>query len=113
MILTGLGRGTFVIFLTASLTHGQPASPKQFDVASVKPYQLQDGNFMIRPFPDGTFRAVGVTLKMLIMFAYNVKAFQISGVPGWMGNDLWEITAKTEGLGSASLRSDSQARVQV
>ena len=67
---------------------------------------------MIRPFPDGTFRAVGVTVKMLIMFAYNVKAFQVSGVPGWVGNDLWEITAKNDGLGNAPSRRESQARVQ-
>ena len=111
MILTGLGRGAFLIFLT-SFAQGQSASPNQFDVASVKAYEIRDGNFMIRPQLDGTFRAVGVTVKMLIMFAYNVKAFQVSALPRWAGTDLWEIQAKTEGLSGAPSRRDLQARVQ-
>jgi uncharacterized protein (TIGR03435 family) len=112
VIVKTSGRASFAIFLTAFFTQGQPAPPRQFDIASIKAYKLQDGNFMIRPLPGGTFRAVGVTLKMLIMFAYNIKAFQVSGLPGWAGIDLWEIEAKTEGLEGTPSRPDSQTRVQ-
>jgi uncharacterized protein (TIGR03435 family) len=85
---------------------------KKFDVASIKPYNAQDGNFMIRTQPDGTFRAVGVTIKMLVMFAYNIKVFQVSGAPAWAGTELWEIQAKTDRSGGPSSRADSQARLQ-
>ena len=72
--------------------------PKRFDVATIKPYAVYDGNFMIRPQPGGKFSAVGVTLQMLVMWAYNVKAFQILGAPRWEGTDLWEIQAQVEGV---------------
>jgi uncharacterized protein (TIGR03435 family) len=35
---------------------------------------------------------------MLIMFAYGVAAYQISGAPSWVGTDRWDIEAKTEGV---------------
>ena len=72
--------------------------PKRFDVATIKPYAVYDGSFMIRPQPGGKFSAVGVTLQMLVMWAYNVKAFQILGAPRWEGTDLWEIQAQVEGV---------------
>jgi len=67
---------------------------------------------MIRTQPDGTFRAVGVTIKMLVMFAYNIKAFQVSGAPAWAGTELWEIQAKTDSSDGPPSRGDSQARVR-
>ncbi len=67
---------------------------------------------MIRSQPDGTFRAVGATLKMLVMFAYDVKAFQILNTPGWTGTDLWEIQAKGDASGGRPSRADVQMRVR-
>jgi uncharacterized protein (TIGR03435 family) len=55
---------------------------------------------------------VGATLKMLIMFAYSVKAFQISGAPAWVGNDLWEIEAKAEVIDGRAFGLDSPERVR-
>jgi bla regulator protein blaR1 len=98
--------------ITCSASGQSTPAARKFDVASVKPYSAQDGNFMIRTQPDGTFRAVGVTIKMLVMSAYNVKAFQVSGAPGWAGTDLWEIQAKTDSSGGPPSRADSQARLQ-
>ena len=87
--------------LTAAVLLAGPAfaqAPKRFDVATIKPYAVHDGNFIMRPLPGGKFTAVGVTLKMLMMWAYNVKAFQLLGAPGWEGTDLWEIQAQVEGV---------------
>jgi uncharacterized protein (TIGR03435 family) len=81
-------------------------------VASVKAYGVQDRNFMIRSQPDGTFRAVGATLKMLVMFAYDVKAFQVMNAPGWTGTELWEIQAKADASGGRPSRADVQVRVR-
>ncbi len=87
-------------------------SPQKFDVASVKAYGTQDGNFMIRYQPDGTFRAVGATVKMLIMTAYDVKAFQVLNAPAWTGIELWEIQAKADASGGRPSRADVKARVR-
>jgi uncharacterized protein (TIGR03435 family) len=103
-------RPTLTIFLTASLVVAQ--SSRRFDLATIKTYAAHDGNFMIRPLPGGTFRAVGVTLKMLMMWAYNVKSFQIPDAPGWVGADLWDIQAKAEGVEGRLSREDSQAMVR-
>jgi uncharacterized protein (TIGR03435 family) len=84
----------------------------RFDVATIKPYGVRDGNFMIRPMPGGTFRAVGATLKMLMMFAYNLKAFQILGAAEWVGLDLWDVQAKAEGVEGRLSREESQAMVR-
>jgi uncharacterized protein (TIGR03435 family) len=35
---------------------------------------------------------------MLIMQAYNLKAFQISGEPDWVNTSRWDIEAKVEGF---------------
>ena len=75
------------------------AQSKKFDVATIKPNAEKDNRFMMPGGPQGgTYRATGVTLKMLIMYAYGVPAaFQVSGGPSWVGNERWDIQAKTEG----------------
>ncbi len=72
-------------------------SKKEFDVATIKPNAEKDNRFMLRRPQNGTFTATGVTLKMLIMSAYDVQAFQVSGGPSWIGAERWDIQAKAEG----------------
>jgi len=79
-------------------TAQQPFQYKEFNAVSIKPSAPDDHNsFMLRPEPGG-FSALGVPLKMLVMEAYNVNAFQISGGPNWMGTERWDILAKTNGV---------------
>jgi uncharacterized protein (TIGR03435 family) len=40
----------------------------------------------------------GVPLRMLIMEAYDVRRFQVSGGPGCMSTERWDIEAKAEGV---------------
>ncbi len=72
-------------------------SKKEFDVATIKPNAEKDNRFMLRYPQHGTFTATGVTLKMLIMSAYQVNAYQVSGGPSWIATDRWDIQAKAEG----------------
>jgi uncharacterized protein (TIGR03435 family) len=53
---------------------------------------------MMRIQPGGHYTATGVTLKLLIGQAYDVREFQISGGPSWIGSDRYDINAKAEGL---------------
>src|SRR5262245_25738019 len=71
---------------------------KRFDVATVKPNADNDNRFSMGPQPGGKFRALGVTFKMLLMWAYDAKAFQISGEPAWVNRDRWDIEAQAEGV---------------
>jgi uncharacterized protein (TIGR03435 family) len=64
-----------------------------FEVASVKPSGTQFRG--ISEGEDGSYRALGVTLKMLIASAYGVPEFRIEGGPGWVGSDRWDIDARS------------------
>ena len=65
----------------------------EFEVASVKPnISGQQGRF-IRPSP-GQLSITNMSLKNLLTIAYKVRDFQISGGPGWMDSDRYDIEAK-------------------
>jgi bla regulator protein blaR1 len=85
----------FAVFIPG-FVFGQ--APTAFTVASIKPNKSGDDRFMLRPLPGGGLTATGVTLKMLIMFAYGVAAYQVSGAPSWAATDRWDIEAKTDGV---------------
>jgi len=74
------------------------ARGQQFDVATIKPNTENDNRMMMRPLPGGGFTASGVTLKQLIMQAYDIVGFQLTGEPRWVGTDRWDVQARAEGF---------------
>ena len=74
---------------------GQPA----FEVASVKLNKLDTRGF-IGAVPGGKgfrgFKGTGVRLIVLVIQAYNVADWQISGGPEWAQSDGFDIDAKAE-----------------
>jgi bla regulator protein blaR1 len=89
-----------IFIATLSVTLAQsPTARKEFDIVSVKASAPDDHNsFMFQNLPGGSIRLVGVPLRMIIMQAYGVKSFQISGGPDWTRTDRWDILAKAEGV---------------
>jgi uncharacterized protein (TIGR03435 family) len=73
-----------------------PSARPEFDVASIKSTNSDDGQTRVRLawLPGGRFLATGVTAKMLIGVAYSVKPFQIFGGPSWIGRDQYSIDAE-------------------
>jgi uncharacterized protein (TIGR03435 family) len=71
----------------------------EFEVASVKPNASGDVKSAIQPQAGGRFTATNVTLRQLIRTAYQLEEFQISGGPGWLASDRFDIVAKAEGAG--------------
>ena len=76
-----------------------PASPA-FDVASVKQAApITGGRIMVRMqggpgSPDpGQITYTNVSMKNLLMTAYNVKGYQVSG-PAWLDGERYDIVAK-------------------
>jgi uncharacterized protein (TIGR03435 family) len=78
----------------AQAPQGTPPAPT-FEVASIKPNNSGDGRVMLGNQP-GRFTATNVTLRMLIRNAYQLQDFQISGGPGWLASDHFDIVAKIE-----------------
>jgi len=82
----------------AALTAQAPqtgADAPAFEVASIKPNNSGDGRVMLGNQP-GRFTATNVTLRLLIRNAYQLQDFQISGGPGWISSDHFDIVAKID-----------------
>ena len=74
---------------------GQTAPPPAFEVASIKPaVPQQPGRMMTSMGGDaGRVDYTNVNLKQVLMRAYDVKTYQISG-PAWLDSDRYDIVAK-------------------
>jgi len=84
--------------LRAVTRAGQPGSdgPAAFDVASVKPNLSGDLNVRLQAMPGGRFIATNAPLRTLIREAYALHGSQITGGPGWLDSDRFDIVAKSE-----------------
>jgi uncharacterized protein (TIGR03435 family) len=72
------------------------STPPTFEVVSIKPNRGGTGNVMIRMAPGGRFVAENITVKFLLQESYGVKESQISGAPGWLDSEHYDIEAKPE-----------------
>jgi uncharacterized protein (TIGR03435 family) len=83
-----------------SLADQPPSSPSgrpTFDVASIKANKSGDRRVMFQPQPGGRFTGHNMTLGVLINIAYQLKAHQMVGGPGWIDSEHFDIEAKAEG----------------
>jgi bla regulator protein blaR1 len=75
------------------------APPTRFEVASVKPAAPgSPGGGAYLLLPGGSFVGRNLPVRRLVMEAYGVGSFQISGGPGWIDSERYDIEAKAEGL---------------
>jgi uncharacterized protein (TIGR03435 family) len=65
-----------------------------FEVASVKVNTSGDSNSSTRTLPGGAFTGTNVTLRQLIVSAYRVRRFQVTGGPGWLDSERFDINAR-------------------
>lgn len=71
-------------------------TPKyEFEAASIKPTKLSGGSFMPGFTTDG-YRAAYETLQTIIVQAYGVRQYQISGGPSWVTSDFYDVEAKMD-----------------
>jgi uncharacterized protein (TIGR03435 family) len=90
-------RATLSLLFGASLI-AQPA----FEVASIKPHDIYkpDGRKQGLSVSGTTVTLISMPLASLMMEAYGVERYQISGGPAWANDSVggvYDITAKTEG----------------
>lgn len=97
-----------VVFSCALVVRAQAESASKeqlpaFEVASIKP-DTSNSNMMHVGGPDvSRYTATNVTVRMLIINAFHVKNFQISGGPSWIDSHKFDIDAKVEDSLAASL----------
>jgi uncharacterized protein (TIGR03435 family) len=84
-----------------SLVYGQETK-LEFEVASIKPSDMPGGRGVIRVGPQGgpgsgdpgRVNYMFSTIRDLLVNAYDVKRYQISGGPGWVDSERFDIVAK-------------------
>jgi len=83
---------TFLLF-AGLLTAQGPA----FETASIKPTPPGGDpavSWRIGPMPGGGLVAQGLSLKDIILWAYELQGYQVSGGPSWVDSVDWSIMAK-------------------
>jgi uncharacterized protein (TIGR03435 family) len=92
------------LIVSAVSSYAVPQTQPAFEVASIRPGNPPFSNYR-RFDPGGSqFIAENYTLKELILRAYDLKDFQLSGGPGWIDSSRWDIRAKSEGFTGADQR---------
>ena len=79
----------------------------EWDVAVVKPHSATDPGMSWRTTADG-LSLVNLPLEQMICTAWDVKAYQVSGLSGWMKTNVFDLTAKVSGQQVAAYKSLSQ-----
>lgn len=84
-----------------------------FEVASIKPNPSLGG--LTQYLPNGGIRFVGVPVKTLVEIAYNVRPFQITGGPGWIDTEGFDIDARPpiDSANPADAATLSKERIKV
>ena len=107
--------GAAVLLCASQVLGQQPNSKSTFEAASIKPAALQamgrmQGDWAGGPGTrdPGRMRFTDMTLRMLIMRAYEVQSFQVSG-PSWMDSQHFDIIAKVP---DGATRQDAQMMLQ-
>lgn len=90
--------------LVARAAFAQTPSPA-FEVASIKPSAPDARGVFSRILPGGRLDVNNMTLKDLVVTAYRIQPFQVSGGPPWLEKDHWDISAKAEGNPSQDERA--------
>lgn len=72
------------------------AFAQTFEVASIKPSDPNANGAMMRYLPGGGIEMKGFSLKAMIVNAWRVQPFQITGGPKWLSDARFDIMAKAE-----------------
>jgi hypothetical protein len=85
------------VLALAGMSFAYAVYGQAFDVVSVRPSSVQDFSGRSVQNLSGGIRFIGMPLSTIIMPAYQVWDFQISG-PDWIRTEPWDIVAKTEAV---------------
>jgi len=88
-------RRACLALLLGGVAFGQAATkPLEFEVASIKPHPPGDTSSSTN-LVSGGINATNVTLRQLIVRAYDIQDFQLLAGPAWINDDRWDIMART------------------
>jgi uncharacterized protein (TIGR03435 family) len=82
--------------MNAPAGHAQSADspPLKFEVASVKPNKSGSERSPAMILPGGRFTATNNTVRALILNAYEIPPYLLSGGPSWIDSEAYDVDAK-------------------
>ena len=87
----------FLAILPVAVALGQPSGqPGQYKLVSVAPNK-DNAPFAFLGVPLGPIKYRAVTLKRLIMDAYGMPGFRVTGGPEWVSTGRWDFEARADG----------------
>jgi hypothetical protein len=85
---------TMVGQITVAKTHAQaPSTDGEFEVASVRPSNDAQGRALVQATP-GRLTLTHITLQRLLLIAYDIQDYQLSGEPSWAESGQYDLIAK-------------------
>jgi uncharacterized protein (TIGR03435 family) len=84
--------GALIVINSAAF--GQNIAPPKYEVSSVKPNSDGEFHYAFRVGSDGSLYATGITLRRLMMTAYDAQGFRFIGGPSWVSDMQWDVQAK-------------------
>jgi uncharacterized protein (TIGR03435 family) len=93
-----IAKGVLLAAVAATPVASQTSAAQKlsFGVTSVKPNKSGSGSSRSGIRPNGYFFATNVSLKSLIVQAYGILGFQVSGGPSWVDADRFDVEARAE-----------------
>jgi uncharacterized protein (TIGR03435 family) len=85
----------FAISVSVGCLLAQSPTPLVFEAASVKPSPSGTRFFSMNRLLGGRLRASGATLGDLLMQAYGLESFQVTGGPEWLNSARYDVSATT------------------
>lgn len=114
--MKNLPSAVWIACCATAFAQSQPQQPEPtrmtFDVASIKPNTSVNTNMSISRATGGQLNCTNVNLRLLLTFAYNVRDYQLAGLPGWAGADHYDILAKLSPENAASEPDPSSETAQ-
>src|SRR5690242_11661333 len=86
----------FLVIVIPVLCQTTAEKRPSFEVATIKPSDPGQRESRIGNMPGGRLVVRGVPVMAMMTFAYVVRNFQITGGPGWISTDRWDIEARAE-----------------
>jgi hypothetical protein len=83
--------------LTGAFSQITAQTEPRFEVASIKPSPPDAGGTTVYNSTRERFAADSITTRTLIALAWDVRVFQVSGGPGWLDSQRYDVVAKPEG----------------
>ncbi len=81
-------------------------TPQAFDVASIRPNHSGSTDSNVDSTAGGRLTITNETLRELIKLAFSVKDYEITGAPGWIDSERYDIAAKTASAVKVSLEDE-------